>query len=260
MPFQPETAMSVSDEESTEEESTEEEDEPHQQESTAEEEEEEEPGPLSRLEQRRKRNCEEQGRYFDGLEVAKAAITPCTTDAAVPPEPAVAIEAPGEDLVAEVARLKAKSQNWRRRYEEETSHRGMADDKLVSLQERMDTLVSDLDASETIIQSLRLEIQTQSFKEINALHEEHSADRATTRKTIARLKQMIVDARTAAQTPAKVKKRRKFVATGQRNGHDTMVKADGTLLIQCKDCGGVYSKSYMVKHWKPKSGGCQAKT
>ena len=132
------------------------------------------------------------------------ASTPCTTDAAVPPEPAVAIEAPGEDLVAEVARLKAKSQNWKRRYEEETSHRGMADDKLVSLQERMDTLVSDLDASETIIQSLRLEIQTQSFKEINALHEEHSADRATTRKTIARLKQMIVDARTAAQTPAKV--------------------------------------------------------
>ena len=186
-----------------------------------------------------------------------------TTDAAVPlepePEPA-AIEAPGDPLVAEVARLKAKSQNWRRRYEEETSHRGMADDKLVSLQERMDTLVSDLDASETIIQSLRLEIQTQSFKEINALHEEHSADRATTRKTIARLKQMIVDARTAAQTPAKVKKRRKFVATGQRNGHDTMVKADGTLSIQCKDCGGVYSKSYMVKHWKPKSGGCQAKT
>ena len=188
------------------------------------------------------------------------ASTPCTTDAAVPPEPAVAIEAPGDPLVAEVARLKAKSQNWKRRYEEQRNHRGVADDKLVSLQERMDTLVSDLDASETIIQSLRLEIQTQSFKEINALHEEHSADRATTRKTIARLKQIIVDSKTAAQTPAKVKKRRKFVATGQRNGHDTMVKADGTLLIQCKDCGGVYSKSYMVKHWKPKSGGCQAKT
>ena len=93
-----------------------------------------EPGPLSASS--RKRKCEERERYFDGLEVAKVAIKPCTAADVVPPEPAVAIEAlappapQGEALVAEVASLKEKIKTLKQRLYKEEGHRLEAQDKL----------------------------------------------------------------------------------------------------------------------------------
>ena len=247
MPFQPETAMSVSDEESTEEESTEEEDEPHQQESTAEEEEEEEPGPLSRLEQRRKRNCEEQGRYFDGLEVAKAAITPCTTDAAVPPEPAVAIEAPGEDLVAEVASLKEKNQSLKRRFYKEEGHRLEVQDKLTSVQESAEQEIAEAQRLATLRQDECAAALARDYTTEYALRAKVKELRAT----ITTLKQ-------TADLSAQGKKKRVFKHTRWKSGHEVMVRPNEPTLVRCKKCGDIFTESFMRRHFVISKGGCQS--
>ena len=203
-----------------------------------------EPGPLSASS--RKRKCEERERYFDGLEVAKAAITPCTTDAAVPPEPAVAIEAlapPAPQGEALVASLKEKIKTLKQRLYKEEGHRLEAQDKLTY----------GLESAEQEIAEAQRQVTLREKQCAAALTTEYAL-----RAKVKELRATITTLFASADLSAQGRKKRVFKHTRWKNGHQVMVRPNEPTLVRCKKCGDIFTESFMRRHFVISKGGCQS--
>ena len=195
---------------------------------------------------------QELQRCFEEREEQEAS-TPCTTDDAVPPEPApaIAIEAPpapqGEALVAEVASLKEKIKLLKQRLYKEEGHRLEAQDKLTSVQESAEQEIAEAQRQVTLRQEQCAAALTASALRASAL-----------RAKVKELQGTITTLKQTADLSAQGRKKRVFKYTRSKNGHQVMVRPNEPTLVRCKKCGDIFTESFMRRHFVISKGGCQS--